>query len=839
MILLSAIILFALTANIGLGITVYFTNRHRKANQAFLISSTFMFLWLCANLLILHSTTESEAITNINIASALSACLPTSFQLLRLAITFPSDSFHKLVYKNRKQIAFNAIAIAVCFIPGFTDSVDFSESQTSINLAKPDYGAPFIIFLFYMLGSILILALNVYYDRKRLTGSKRLELDFLIFASLSGLIVGIFLGTIFGLITQSANSVPIANAASVLTVSGIVAYGISVHKILTVSFLLRKIFAYTLLIFILSTIYYITLSSATYLCRLMAIPSELPPHLLTTLVVAFAMLPVRQRMFKATEILFGTSGVFDIKATVRKADEIFQSVTTIDALMSQFSALLEETLNAENVTILTADSSKFSESYSSGTSTKSLKYSHTDPLVQILEKTHEPTSIDSLVRMRQTQFNKDIIDQLQKDNVTIATGIFTKSKIRGIVLFGARKKGKIYDKTEQDALQILCNQFSVALENAELYTKMQDSKIQNEIMLDQMVSGIVVANPEREVTLFNHEAQRITGLKESTAVGQSIEVLPREIHLALTVTLENQQGIKNIDATLLPDEDSETSPKHIRMGSAFLYGHDGKPMGALLVFTDITEFKSLEEQVRRTDQLSSVGTLAAGMAHEIKNPLVTIKTFTQLLPKRYADDDFRNDFASLVAHEVDRIDGIVNELLSFSKPAQPHLIPMNVQETIDQALKLIHEQLAQKNIQLQNKCRAEHTEIFGDAKLLSQALINLNLNAIESIAESGTITVGTLNCTHRFANGDSPEKAITRKCIRIQISDTGKGIERENLQKIFDPFYTNKSEGTGMGLSVAHGIITEHHGVIEVESQPGRGTSFYLYIPLLEHGVKS
>jgi signal transduction histidine kinase len=259
-------------------------------------------------------------------------------------------------------------------------------------------------------------------------------------------------------------------------------------------------------------------------------------------------------------------------------------------------------------------------------------------------------------------------------------------------------------------------------------------------------------------------------------------------------------------------------------------------MGALLVFTDITEFKSLEEQVRRSDQLSSVGTLAAGMAHEIKNPLVTIKTFTQLLPKRYADNEFRNDFATLVAHEVERIDGIVNELLSFSKPAKPHLVPMNVQETIDQALKLIHEQLAQKNIQLQNKCRAEQTDIFGDAKLLSQALVNLNLNAIESIDESGSITFGTLNCTHLFANGDSPEKAMNRKCIRIQISDTGKGIERENLQKIFDPFYTNKSEGTGMGLSVAHGIITEHHGVIEVESQPGRGTSFYIFIPLLDEG---
>jgi signal transduction histidine kinase len=284
------------------------------------------------------------------------------------------------------------------------------------------------------------------------------------------------------------------------------------------------------------------------------------------------------------------------------------------------------------------------------------------------------------------------------------------------------------------------------------------------------------------------------------------------------------------------ETDGEKSDKNIRMASAFLLGHDENSMGALVVFSDITELKGLEEQVRRSDQLSSVGTLAAGMAHEIKNPLVTIKTFTQLLPSRYADQDFRNNFSVLVAQEVSRIDGIVNELLSFSKPTKPHLIPMDLQQTIELALKLIQEQLAQKNITLHNHCKAEKTTILGDTKLFSQALINLNLNAIEAMETGGTITISTLNCKHRFATGDSFEKTKTHNSIRLQISDTGKGIKRENMKKIFDPFYTNKSEGTGMGLSVAHGIIREHHGVIEAESETGKGTSFYIYIPLLEEG---
>ncbi|HSR87788.1 MAG TPA: ATP-binding protein, partial [Pontiella sp.] len=222
---------------------------------------------------------------------------------------------------------------------------------------------------------------------------------------------------------------------------------------------------------------------------------------------------------------------------------------------------------------------------------------------------------------------------------------------------------------------------------------------------------------------------------------------------------------------------------------------------------------------------------------EIKNPLVTIKTFTQLLPERYADDDFRQDFSSLVAHEVSRIDGIVNELLSFSKPTKPHLIPMNLHDVIGQILKLTHEQMVQNDIKVIDGRNALNPRILGDSKLLSQALINLTLNAVEAIGKDGTITIGTTNARYRFANSDGPDQSAIKECIRIQISDSGQGIEPDHLKKIFDPFFTRKSEGTGMGLSVAHGIIQEHHAVIDVESETGKGTTFYIYVPILEEEV--
>ncbi|WP_372794561.1 ATP-binding protein [Pontiella sp.] len=676
---------------------------------------------------------------------------------------------------------------------------------------------------------------NFYHIFRGSVGLVRYELQFILYGFGATFLVGAFSSLILPILIGT-NKTSQFGPLGIILLDGIVAYGITTRKILGIAAILQRATAYLLLFAYLIFVYFIIWKGAAFI--LAAFPNHLDslPHFIAAAAVAFSMVPVQSRFQLVANKLIST-GTMDVPQTMKNASMIFQSVATMDALLSRFSDLIIRATHARQVRIYIRNGNRFELQNSKAKQTEFINSDN--PVCTQLAAANKVINRDELKRSKRDP-EKNLVEQsLEEIDANMALGIYSKSNFTGILLLDERTDGRIYDRTEQDAIQILCNQFAVALENAQLYTAVQDSKIQNEIMLDRLVSGVIVANPDRDITLFNHEAQVITGINDEVAVGQNIAVLPREIYLALEVTLENRNGIRNIDATLHPQSDPDEMSKNIRMSSAFLFGHDGKPMGALLVFTDITELKALEEQVRRSDQLSSVGTLAAGMAHEIKNPLVTIKTFTQLLPQRYADDDFRNDFSSLVAHEVSRIDGIVNELLSFSKPTKPHLIQMDLQDTIDQTLKLIHEQLSQKNIALQNNCRAKQTLIFGDSKLLSQALINLTLNAIEAINENGTITVGTLNCSYRFANGDTPDMATRRKCLRLQISDTGKGIERENLQKIFDPFYTNKSEGTGMGLSVAHGIISEHHSVIEVESEPGRGTTFFIYFPLVEEGALS
>jgi len=837
MILIPIILAFVILANIGLGITVFLTNTKRKANQAYLFASAVLLSWLISNLIIFYAVARRSDLTilAINAATAISTCTPSSFQLLRLAIKHPSKSWLGLLRRCALQILLNIVIIFICFMPSFTKSVEFPAPDATTELAHPVYGPLFILYALYFVGSICFLGYNLFVDRKHLQGAQRLESEFLVFACLSGLCIGA-VGILFVLIYKSSSVMPITNAAGAFTILLIVAYGITFYKILTVSALLRIATAYTLLTAYLCAIYYVSWLVLERLGSLIGVPAIHTSHLLATIIVVFSIPHAKQRLEKATERLFRSSNSFNMQATMKRAGEIFQSVTTINALLHHFSNLLTDAIGANKVVILTLRESCFTQTYPMGSVPDMIVYAIDDPIVKMLSITHEPASIDSLHRRKQTPLVAGTAKCLSESAVSVATGIFSKSGLTGIVLIGPRKKGRIYDKIELEALQILCNQLAVAFENSELYTEVQDSKIRNEIMLDQLVSGVIVANPERKISLFNHEAQRITGIEASAAIGKDISDLPKPIANALETTLSDTAGKRNVEARLYEQDETRKS-LHIRMGTTYLHGHDQKPMGALLVFTDMTELKTLEEQVRRSDQLSSVGTLAAGMAHEIKNPLVTIKTFTQLLPERYADDDFRKDFSSLVAHEVSRIDGIVNELLSFSKPTKPHLIPMNLQDVIGQMLKLTHEQMAQKNIVVHDTLIASKNFILGDAKLLSQALINLTLNAIDAIGSDGMITVGTTNCKYRFANSEGPHYSITKECIRLQISDSGQGIAPEHIKKIFDPFFTCKSEGTGMGLSVAHGIIQEHHAVIEVESEIGKGSTFYVYIPVIEEAV--
>lgn len=821
----SYILILIILVNTLTGFIIKAANPTRSQNRRLFMLSTSLTAWMICVLGIINAHSEEHANFLIRAASMIATALPLNLQILLQTILSPSSSLKTLLHKTRHQAISCALIMLLCWTGFFMSGVTMpSLGQTAVTVPDANYNFGFIIFAAYM---IISLGFSMYAATRamlRAAGLVRIELQYVLVGVGASLSVGFFISLIIPLLTQSTQ-VQQYGPTGVIAMIISIAYGIATKRVLDVGTLIRRAVAYLLLTGYLVIIYLASWLLCRHLIfRLTPYPDFLS-QLAAAITVAFSMSPAHGRLRRVANKLIA-SQTMDVPTTMKKAGQIFHSVTTINALIQQFSSLLVSSLGAIDVRVLIAHNNSFHEEYSNG----NMVLGQDSHIAKVIRNTKEPVCCDTLDRSRQTEEIISVGKEMKNMNTRLATGFFSKDHLRGIVLLEERLDGKIYSQIEQETVQILCNQFAVALENAYLYTEMQDSKIRNDILLDELPNGVILASPDHRLLMINHEAQRITKLTNIKVQGKNIALLPLPIYEILKKTIKNESGVRNVEAAL--DWPEEEKKVNVRMGTTFLYGHDQKPMGALLVFTDLTELKALEEQVRRSSQLSSVGTLAAGMAHEIKNPLVTIKTFTQLLPERYTEPDFREDFSSLVAHEVKRIDDIVNQLLSFSKPTKPILDSMNLHDTIGGTLKLINEQLAQNNIELNTNLQAKTDLIYGDDKLLSQVLVNLCLNAIEAIGSNGNIHVETTNCKYRFADARNQGKPTTHKCIRFAITDNGPGISPKNLQKIFDPFYTDKSEGTGMGLSISHGIIEEHGSVIEVESELDKGTTFSIYFPL-------
>lgn len=231
------------------------------------------------------------------------------------------------------------------------------------------------------------------------------------------------------------------------------------------------------------------------------------------------------------------------------------------------------------------------------------------------------------------------------------------------------------------------------------------------------------------------------------------------------------------------------------------------------------EMLRTQQLMRRADRLSSLGSLTASLAHELRNPLVTVKTFLDLLPDRYTDESFIKQFLPLTATEVERMSNLVNGLLDFAKPKKPQFQKGDINKVVDEVIALVRAEAIKRDIRIE-KILGVTPPVKIDRDQMKQVFLNIMMNALEAVNMKGTVSVATREI-HK--NGNS--------YVQVEIADTGKGIPKELLDQIFDPFFTTKDQGAGLGLAITHQIVQEHGGTIEVESVPRKGATFTVNIP--------
>jgi len=347
-------------------------------------------------------------------------------------------------------------------------------------------------------------------------------------------------------------------------------------------------------------------------------------------------------------------------------------------------------------------------------------------------------------------------------------------------------------------------------------TSLTRIKAFSDTVVENMPIGLLVIDPDGNVASFNQAAEAVLQLSSREVLGKKAsEVLPKQLW-PLIDEMEIKKGIieRDLDCLL---EDGKMIPLELSVSP--LEGDDGTFLGDVILFRDLTEVQNLKQEIERSQRLASLGRLAAGIAHEIRNPLSSIKGFATYFRERYKEIPEDQKTAEIMVQEVDRLNRVIGQLLEFARPMTIDKKPSSMHTVIQHSLKMIERDAQVNNIKINTRLSPEIKDVSIDPDRINQVLLNLYLNSIESMGHGGSLSV-------ELSWDENSQEA------RIAVSDTGAGINKEDLVHVFDPYFTTKQSGTGLGLAIVHKIIESHKGEVRVESEPGKGTTVTILLPV-------
>jgi PAS domain S-box-containing protein len=400
-----------------------------------------------------------------------------------------------------------------------------------------------------------------------------------------------------------------------------------------------------------------------------------------------------------------------------------------------------------------------------------------------------------------------------------------------VIGLGRTLGGDFLSSEDVELLESLASYIGIALQNASLYARLEEKiaeferlKEFNENIVESINVGIIAIDLDDRIESWNAQMEAMYALSRAEAIGQPLNaVFPAEFIEALE-SFRNDQGVHNLYKFRFTTRAGEQ--RTVNIAIAPLLSRDFVPVGRIVLVDDITERVTLETQLAQADKLSSIGLLAAGVAHEINTPLAVIASYAQMLAKQLKGDARLGPVLDKITQQSFRAAEIANGLLNFSRTSTTEFRSTDLNQVIRDTLALLEHQFRTAQILVDLDLADELPPIHGNPGKLQQVFLNLLLNAKDAMPGGGRLRVATL------VNGH----------VEVHISDSGSGIAPEHLKRIYDPFFTTKTmpgdkRGTGLGLSVSYGIIQEHAGKIHVESAVGAGTKFHLEFPLMRNSV--
>jgi PAS domain S-box-containing protein len=407
--------------------------------------------------------------------------------------------------------------------------------------------------------------------------------------------------------------------------------------------------------------------------------------------------------------------------------------------------------------------------------------------------------------------------------------LFVRGRLIGFLALGRRRGGDFLSSEDLDMVSGLAGYASIAIDNALLYRSLEkkanellELQIYSENVIESISLGVAVISDTGTVTVWNNAMSAVTGISREAAIDRPIsEVLPPNLQEVLSEIVDGpdwlvKEARQVYKAHLEFDDDNR---RLLNITLAPFISHEDINTGTLLIFNDITDRVRLENQLQQAERLSSIGLFAAGIAHEVNTPLAAISSYAQMLLGDARKDDPQRELLEKIEKQSFRASDILNNLLNFARFSDRDFEELNLNSLMLDTLSLLEHHFRKSAIEIDLDFEPTLPATIGNAGKLQQVFMNLFLNARDSMPKGGRLRLST-----RKVNSE----------LVVQVEDSGTGISKDAIKRIYDPFFTTKpvGRGTGLGLSISYGIIQEHSGRIKVDSQPGKGTTFSVYIPV-------
>lgn len=634
------------------------------------------------------------------------------------------------------------------------------------------------------------------------------------------------------LAVQSVSSVLALTAlAPLILIPVTLGYSIVRYRLMDVDVVMRRSFAYIIA----------TLSVAALFGSVMAISYEvlrsLIPQEATLLIAAITMsviamlfAPVKNWVQERIDRLF-YGEKYDYRLTLQDFGRTLSSTTELEPLMTSLMRRLKEVFSVERLAIFIEDRSTIS-----GFKVARAEGSEREIALpaDFLHQLREHSTGTGIVRVDDIEFDEAIVGSesplpIEANTFSYYVPCAARSRIVAVIALGRTIGGALLSSEDTALLRAISGYVAVAIENALLLEEqarrakeLAKLKEFNENIIESINVGVLVVNLRGRITNWNGALEEIYGLKREQAIGQRInEVFHSDIPRALREMMTTNEWKAGVPANIYKFRMKSFDGRDLilNLSLAPLQSKNEEFEGTLVAIEDVTERIRLEEQLQQSDKLSSIGLLAAGVAHEVNTPLTGISSYSQMLMQQIPEADPRHMLLQKIYRQTSRASSIVNNLLNFSRVSDARFVAIDLNRVIDDTIQLLEAQLRNTEIEVIRNYADNLPPAPGNAPKLQQVFMNLILNARDAMPHGGQLEIST---------------SYDEETITICFRDTGVGISADHLTRIYDPFFTTKQigKGTGLGLAVSYGIIQDHGGQIVVESKAGEGTLFQITLPL-------